>query len=91
MPEAEGIGRGGVCVRASGGSGETGLAPEASGGRARRCLRPSPRGSGVPCFELEIEEVDGWGPRPGDPGGLILPFAIFYRSDLGIPFYGTQQ
>ena len=45
----------------------------------------------MPCFELEIEEVDGWGPRSGDPGGLILPFAIFYRSDLGIPFYGTQQ
>jgi len=40
---------------------------------------------------LEIEEVDGRGPRSGDPGGLILPFAIFYRSDLGIPFYGTQQ
>jgi hypothetical protein len=43
-------------------------------------------GSGVPCFELEIEEVDGWGPRPGDPGGLALPFAIFYCSDLGILF-----
>ena len=78
MPEAQGIGRGGVCVRAL-------------GGRARRNLRPRPVGSGVPCFGLEIEEVDSRGPCAGDPRGLALPFVIFYYSDLGTPFYATQH
>jgi len=48
-PEAKGVGRGGVCVRAP-------------GGRARRNSRPRPVGSGEPRFGPEIEEADGLRP-----------------------------
>ena len=48
-PEAKGVGRGGVCVRAP-------------GGRARRNSRPRPMGSGEPRFGPEIEETNVLGP-----------------------------
>jgi len=49
MPEAKGVGRGGVYVRAL-------------GGRARRNSRSRPTGSGEPRFVPEIEEADVLGP-----------------------------
>ena len=65
-----------------GGSGEAVLAPEPKRGQARRNLRPRPRGRSRRNPHLS----------PGDHGWFALsPLFDFYFSDLGIPFYGTQQ
>ena len=63
-PEAQGVGRGGVCVRALERSGEAELAPEA-------------KGSGEPRFGPEIEKTDMLGSCPGDCGWFSSSFAIF--------------
>ena len=82
-----GVGRGGVCVRGSGGSGETELTPEARGGSGETVFASEPWGSGVPGFVLEIGGVDDLGPVPCRLWMTCSVFCVFYRS----PFYGTQH
>jgi len=67
-PEAEGIGRDGVCVRAYGGSGEAELTPEAEGiGRDGVCVRGS-RGRASRGLAWRLRSQKVWGPCPGDCG-----------------------
>jgi len=63
-PEAKGVGRGGVCVRAL-------------GGRVRRNLRPRPSGSGEPRFGPEIEEADVPGPASWLLWMICFVFCVF--------------
>jgi len=82
-PEAEGIGRGGVCVRASGGSGETELTPEAEGiVRDGVCVRAS-GGSGETELTPEAEGIGRDGVCVRGPGGRASRgLALSFRSQM---------